>query len=202
MAQNWSSAAADCLPTRIAAVLWARCLVQRCAAGAARDAGTPFSWAACLQARRSNNSPRESHSRSITGSVVEMLQRNLSRRRFQGISKILEKRNTPWRKAFGEAPAKEDLQHDSCRLHACICKKPLATQDLHHRISEQDLCSLHQVHKRSPGKISVRGLLARSQQISMQCLYTRPQKPLLSSPALCTRSPKEVSWQDPCTRSL
>ena len=51
-----------------------------------------------------------------------------------------------------------------------------ASQDLYHRISEQDLCSLHQVsvqnlHKRSPSKISVQDLW-------------------------------EVSWQDLCTSSL
>ena len=38
------------------------------------------------------------------------------------------------------------------------------------------------LYQRSLSNISVRGLLARSQPISMQCLYTRP--------------PKEVSWQD------
>ena len=51
-----------------------------------------------------------------------------------------------------------------------------ATQDLYHRISDQDLCSLHQVsvqnlHKRSSGKISVQDLW-------------------------------EVSWQDICKSSL
>ena len=169
--------------------------------GSAR-CGDSFQLSRTLTSEKEQQQPKrisfKKHQRLRGRNVAEKSLAEKISRHFQDLGKA----NTPWRKAFGEPPAKEDLQYDSCRPHACICKKPLATQDLHHRISEQDLCSLHQVHKRSPGKISVRGLLARSQQISMQCLYTRPQKPLLSSPALCTRSPQEVSWQDPCTRSL
>ena len=116
VAQNWSRAAADFLSTRIAAVLRARCLVRRrTSRGSARDAAAaapqpdsrgrgqncgmsrccghrhPLRGCARLQARRSNNSPRGSHSRSIEGSVVEALQRNLSRRRFQILSHNLGK---------------------------------------------------------------------------------------------------------------
>ena len=60
-------------------------------------------------------------------------------------------------------------------------------------VSWQDLCtgslyeiSVAAVYKSSLGKISARDLMARSQQISAQCL--------------CTRSWSEVSWQDLCTR--
>ena len=95
-------------------------------------------------------------------------------------------------------------------------------------ISEEDLCSRHQVsaqdlHKRSPGKIcvqdlyksflctdlckrslgkiSLRGLLASSQKISLHCLCTGSLQEV-SRQDLCTRSLSELCWQDLCKGSL
>ena len=91
---------------------------------------------------------------------------------------------TQAQKAFGEAHAQDDLQYECLGLHLCIFQKALAAQNLYHRISEQDLCSFHQVsvqdlhtrspgnlykssvgknlHKRSPGKIAVQDLYKSS----------------------------------------
>ena len=80
-------------------------------------------------------------------------------------------------------------------------------QDLLDRFSVeaavQDPCvrlSVQGVYKRSPQRIFARDLIERSLfKLSINDLQARP---LLSPPGLCTRSPKEVSWQDLNTRSL
>ena len=83
-----------------------------------------------------------------------------------------------------------------------LYKKP-SWQDLckrsHGKISATDFyaMSLYKVSRRCPGKISVNGLLARSQQISMQCLCARSLYELSRASSL-----EEFSWQDVCKRPL
>ena len=57
--------------------------------------------------------------------------------------------------------------------------------------------AVQELYKSSLGKISVRGLLTRSQQISMQCLCTRSLSEISGASSL-----EEFSWQDWCKRPL
>ena len=66
----------------------------------------------------------------------------------------------------------------------------------------QDPCvrlSVQGAYRASPNKIFVRDL--KISTLFKQSFNDLGARPPLSSPGLCTRSPKEVSWQDLCTRS-
>ena len=92
----------------------------------------------------------------------------------------------------------------ACRTRATLVVKRRDTrqnsasslcEDLFRRSCARSLCKAicTMFHRRSPQKIFVKDLKIRSLfKLSMNDLHARP---LLSSPRLCTRSPKKVSWQ-------
>ena len=154
-------------------------------------------------------------------SVRDLLARSLNKISIRG---LLARSLYSSKRSLGKISLHDRYKLSKEALLARFKKRPLGT------ISATDLCamSLYKISKRgvlarSPVlyKISIRGLLERllkrslykiSPQISARDLKVRSlhklcikdlwARPLLSSPGFCTRSPKEVSWQDLCKRPL
>ena len=146
------------------------------------SAGTQFKWAPRLQARRSNNSSTECHSRSTEYSAKNYFYGTASWRRCQGLSSICDSEHTMVKSSNDHFKASQKGFREHLLRMICNTSVRGLWQDLRNR---------------SRCKICITGGLARSPcQVYASSLCEDLCK------RSCTSSPWQVLCKSCCTRSL